>query len=106
VWLDHLYIFPELFRFLLFQRASSTLSSSRLAVLFKVMLLVITFIHDKRFGQFDTGQRKMEGDTTIGGVWKTSNTVFATIHWDFVPWPQCSHEQVPKVEFAVTSTNL
>jgi hypothetical protein len=57
---------------------------------------VITFTRDKSFAQIDTGQRKMEGDTTIGGVWKPPNIVLATIRWDFVPWPHCSYEKDPK----------
>jgi hypothetical protein len=41
---------------------------------------VITFTRDKRFGQVDTGHRKIEGDTTtVGRVWKASNNYLTTI---------------------------
>lgn len=48
----------------------------------------------------------MEDDTAIGRVWEASNTFLTTVQRDFFPWPRCSHEQDPKIEFALTSTNL
>lgn len=43
---------------------------------------MIAFTRDKRFGQVETGHKKMESDKTIGLSWKDSNPVLATIQRD------------------------
>jgi hypothetical protein len=66
-------------------------TSSHLAILFTLMLVVTSFTTDKCFGEVDIGQRTLEGNITAGmqagGSLKCSHPYHP---WDFLLQPQCS----------------
>jgi hypothetical protein len=69
-----------------FQPSALHSSSSRLNILSILMLVVITFAIDKRFGLIDMYKKKLEEDSREGWKKESLSTVFETTSQRFVLW--------------------